>query len=315
MLKKGVETVVSCGANIRLDRKRKEHGSVWESYSEALRCYQAKLSELVPVLEQLDEINRTAIVSLKRAGGILRRAYIIDDQNNTPPTTPTSLSSVNATIAGFTTTANGLASTGAGAAAGLGTWSLVSLFGTASTGTMISSLSGIAAHNATLAWLGGGALAVGGGGMAAGAAVMASIMVFPALIINGALQHRSANKKIEEIGKQINQINEATPRLLKVANALEHGRPVVISIARETECARVDLDLEYAIVRSMLYRIPILSRVYRLIRYYLTGSTFADNEQPFAVRLDQAAGKLVQAMDRRVFNDSGDVIESRAPTP
>lgn len=46
-------------------------------------------------------------------------------------------------------------------------------FGTASTGTAISALSGAAASNAALAWLGGGALAAGGGGVAAGNALLA----------------------------------------------------------------------------------------------------------------------------------------------
>lgn len=46
-------------------------------------------------------------------------------------------------------------------------------FGVASTGTAISALSGAAATNAALAWLGGGALAAGGGGMAAGEAFLA----------------------------------------------------------------------------------------------------------------------------------------------
>ena len=46
-------------------------------------------------------------------------------------------------------------------------------FGTASTGTAISTLSGAAATNAALAWLGGGALAAGGGGTAAGTALLA----------------------------------------------------------------------------------------------------------------------------------------------
>lgn len=46
-------------------------------------------------------------------------------------------------------------------------------FGTASTGTAISALSGAAATNATLAWLGGGALTAGGGGMVAGQALLA----------------------------------------------------------------------------------------------------------------------------------------------
>ena len=46
-------------------------------------------------------------------------------------------------------------------------------FGTASTGTAISALSGAAAQSAALAWLGGGSLATGGGGMAAGTAFLA----------------------------------------------------------------------------------------------------------------------------------------------
>ncbi|MCD2115109.1 hypothetical protein LQ384_28995 [Rhodococcus rhodochrous] len=46
-------------------------------------------------------------------------------------------------------------------------------FGTASTGTAISTLSGAVATNAALAWLGGGAVAAGGGGTAAGGALLA----------------------------------------------------------------------------------------------------------------------------------------------
>ena len=50
---------------------------------------------------------------------------------------------------------------------------IATTFGTASTGTAISTLSGAAATNAALAWLGGGALAAGGGGTAAGTALLA----------------------------------------------------------------------------------------------------------------------------------------------
>lgn len=46
-------------------------------------------------------------------------------------------------------------------------------FGVASTGTAISALSGAAATNAAIAWLGGGAIAAGGGGMVAGKALLA----------------------------------------------------------------------------------------------------------------------------------------------
>lgn len=70
---------------------------------------------------------------------------------------------------------NMIATTG-GAAVGALTsvtaMSLVSTFATASTGTAISTLSGAAATNATLAWFGGGAIAAGGGGTALGATIL-----------------------------------------------------------------------------------------------------------------------------------------------
>ena len=54
--------------------------------------------------------------------------------------------------------------------------------GIASTGAAISGLSGAAARNATLAWLGGGALASGGGGMALGGAVLTSLNIGVAVL-------------------------------------------------------------------------------------------------------------------------------------
>lgn len=73
------------------------------------------------------------------------------------------------------------ASAGAGFAAGAAVacvaptaalW-VATTYGVASTGTAISTLSGAAASNAALAWLGGGTLAAGGGGTAAGGALLA----------------------------------------------------------------------------------------------------------------------------------------------
>jgi len=64
--------------------------------------------------------------------------------------------------------------TGAAIGAQAGTLFLVSNFATASTGASISALSGGAATNATMAWLGGGSVATGGGGMAAGSVVLVS---------------------------------------------------------------------------------------------------------------------------------------------
>lgn len=74
---------------------------------------------------------------------------------------------------------------GAAAAGYGGAMSLATSVGVASTGTLIGSLSGAAAWNATLAWLGGGSLAAGGGGMALGSLVLGGITVGPAVLIGG----------------------------------------------------------------------------------------------------------------------------------
>lgn len=73
----------------------------------------------------------------------------------------------------------------AGAAAGQTATGLATSVGVASTGAAISGLSGAAATNATLAWLGGGSLAAGGGGMALGTLVLGGITVGPALAVGG----------------------------------------------------------------------------------------------------------------------------------
>lgn len=70
--------------------------------------------------------------------------------------------------------------------------------GTASTGTAIGGLSGVAATNATLAWLGGGSLAAGGGGMALGSMVLGGIIAGPALLIAGGIFGAKSKNKIEQ---------------------------------------------------------------------------------------------------------------------
>lgn len=84
---------------------------------------------------------------------------------------------------------------------------IATTFGVASTGTAISTLSGAAATNAALAWLGGGTLMAGGGGITAGEALLGLAgpvgwtIAGVALAVSGImLWHSSNNKKrIEEI--------------------------------------------------------------------------------------------------------------------
>lgn len=70
-----------------------------------------------------------------------------------------------------------------GVLAAAGAYGAVGYLATASTGAAISGLSGAAAYNATLAWLGGGSLASGGLGIAGGTAVLGGLVVAPAALI------------------------------------------------------------------------------------------------------------------------------------
>lgn len=96
-----------------------------------------------------------------------------------------------------------------GILAGLGAWGGVQALATASTGTAISSLAGAAATNATLAWLGGGALAAGGWGMAAGRLVLGGTILGPALTVAGFVMASKAEEAVTEAREYEAKINTA----------------------------------------------------------------------------------------------------------
>ena len=131
--------------------------------------------------------------------------------------------------------AGSLAAIGAGSLAAIGAGGLASTIGVASTGTAIGTLSGAAATNATLAWLGGGALSAGGFGMAGGMAVLGGIVAGPALAIGGAFMASKAEKalndacsnmdmarKFEQEGKNIcSTLNAIKARASQIDNLLD----------------------------------------------------------------------------------------------
>ena len=123
----------------------------------------------------------------------------------------------------------------AGAVAGVGIAALgpsaamavATTFGTASTGTAISALSGAAATNAALAWLGGGAIAAGGGGMAAGSTLLALAgpvgwTIGGAALVGSGLYLNSRNKKhAQEATERTVEIEAATLSLSTVKREIE----------------------------------------------------------------------------------------------
>lgn len=129
----------------------------------------------------------------------------------------------------------GVAAGVSGALAGMAAYGSVGLLGgAASTGTAISGLSGVAATNATLAWLGGGSLATGGFGIAGGTAVLGGIIAAPVLLVGGLMLASRA-----EEAKENARSNRAKARA--AAEAMETAESATRAIGRKT--AEVDRTL------------------------------------------------------------------------
>ncbi len=106
-------------------------------------------------------------------------------------------------------TAGGFAAAGATTAA-------VMALGTASTGTAIASLSGVAATNATLAALGGGAIAAGGGGMALGTTILGATTLGVGLLVGGIIFNVTGSKLSDKADEAYKQMKKAEGEINKI---------------------------------------------------------------------------------------------------
>ena len=146
------------------------------------------------------------------------------------------------------------------------TTSAVMAFGAASTGTAISSLSGAAATNATLAWLGGGSLAAGGGGMAAGSAVLGAITatttgVF-ALAAAGIVASAYYSKKYTEATAYLEEVKKARAKAKLGWAAMEaiNQRAIELESVMKRLCERINDKLLY--LEPLIYDFQIEDEYY-----------------------------------------------------
>lgn len=115
----------------------------------------------------------------------------------------------------------GVGSLGAGALTGIASYGGAMMFASASTGTAIATLSGVASTNATMAWFGGGALASGGMGMAGGAVVLGGIVLGPVLAVAGFIMAAKSEENLSRAKKLYSEARNAVEKMKIMTTFLE----------------------------------------------------------------------------------------------
>lgn len=181
-------------ANERVDEQRKSTNAVLEDYgARKLRAFNGIIADFIETFGCLKNVESIHTPEL--------------DKLNLGDFSTVSLQGLKDDYALLKSSGLGLGSgLGGGAAVAFGAYNGTMLLASASTGTAISTLSGVAATNATLAWLGGGSIAAGGGGMALGTMVLGAVAIGPALAIFG---HIVGNKGEEALNTARSNLEQA----------------------------------------------------------------------------------------------------------
>lgn len=137
---------------------------------------------------------------------------------------------------------------GAGVLTGLGAYGAVGALASASTGTAIAGLSGAAATNATLAWLGGGSLAAGGGGMALGTAVLGGLVAGPLIAVGGLVMNSAAEKNLTNAREFESDADIAIEQMTTVKVSLQGVR----ERSSELESALEEISARFNIIANNL---------------------------------------------------------------
>lgn len=187
------QSIVS-DANRKVDEQRKATNAVLEDYgARKLRAFNGVVADFIQTFGRLKNVDAINSPELERLHlGDFSTVSLADLINDYQLLKDSGLG-VGAGLGG-------------GAALAFGAYNGTLLLATASTGTAISTLSGAAATNATLAWLGGGSLAAGGAGVAGGIMVLGGVVAGPALAIFG---HIVGNKGEEALNKARSNVEQA----------------------------------------------------------------------------------------------------------
>ncbi len=219
--------IITLGGRSRLEEAKLAYSNV---YGEYLALYNKANAHKTEIEENITAIGSSlthAKYHLGMAEKVIKRC--VHDKNGLNiQSVKLTLNKVDKFNSSFNTALNVGAGSIAGSSLAVGSWAIVTAFGSASTGTAISLLSGAAATNATMAWFGGGALAAGGAGMSGGMAVLGGVFAIPLVYIAAKGAHKKAKgiedakAKVEDAISNILDQMEELPITLETIKVKRH---------------------------------------------------------------------------------------------
>lgn len=249
LLKAGLRTanaIVTLGGSLELEHAKASFESTHASYKityDEVTQIKARIDNRIT---ELGDTLKTVKAKLDHIEHVLETTPLFSDKQRRPTLR------ASQSIEQFNQHYSGVLSAGFGGMVGgsmaLGAWAIVSAIGTASTGTAIGTLSGVAATNATLAWFGGGALAAGGAGMSGGMLVLGGIVAAPIIYFAAkgawtkarafqdqevlvAQEHEQLRTLKPELEKQYNEVFAYTAQLNRHCHTwleqMDHGLAIL----------------------------------------------------------------------------------------
>ena len=222
-------------------RERRQH-----EYNGMLEWCRARSEAAQGAFAELGNVRLEAVRSLAQAARLLGRAKVkerdLAEHCQLVPGKIETWVDAGIKLEEFAAAAGASVLTGLGTSAAI--YGAVGSLAAASTGTAISSLTGVAATNATLAWLGGGTLAAGGGGIAAGTLALGGLIAGPAILVGSFFLHGKADDVESQVSHSISAWDADEAEKRKMVACLDAANARACELARTTRELGSDLKRE-----------------------------------------------------------------------
>lgn len=239
---------------------------------------------------------KTFVDSFSRLRNVnFRNSVTMDELRNFSSNSKAFLDMKNASFKASELASGGLGSIAAGTLTAAGAYGAVGAFATASTGTAIAGLTGAAATNATLAWLGGGAIAAGGGGVAAGTMVLGGLVAAPALVVAGLFLGSKAETALNDARANRDKARKYEQEVRNLCSAMD----AIKEKTNQIDDLLKKLDNKFS---------PAISNMANAIRYFGTDfSQFSPMAQDDVMKAAQLAQTIKKVIDTPLMNQQGGV--------